>query len=84
MELTCKKNGYASQSGDFKMNRVFIVVFAVIAAIDSSAKASYAYLDPGAGSQLIQMTLAGALGLIFALKTTFQRFLQVARAHRSK
>ncbi|WP_394796008.1 hypothetical protein [Armatimonas sp.] len=66
------------------MSRFFIVFFAVIAAIDSSAKASYAYLDPGAGSQLIQMTLAGALGLIFALKTTFQRFLQVARARRSK
>ena len=73
-----------NQSGDFKMNRVFIVFLAVIAAIDSSAKASHAYLDPGAGSQLIQMTLAGALGLIFALKTTFQRVLQVARAHRSK
>nr|WP_309685636.1 hypothetical protein [Armatimonas sp.] len=84
MELTHKTNGYTSQSGDFKMSRFFIVFFAVIAAIDSSAKASYAYLDPGAGSQLIQMTLAGALGLIFALKTTFQRFLQVARARRSK
>lgn len=66
------------------MNRVFFTLIVVVAALDLSARASYAYLDPGAGSQLIQMTLAGALGLIFALKTTLQKFIQVARAHRSK
>jgi len=29
---------------------------------------SEAYLDPGAGSYILQMLLAGALGLIFTIK----------------
>jgi len=30
---------------------------------------AYAYLDPGTGSMVIQMTIAGVLSLTFAIKT---------------
>lgn len=66
------------------MNKTVFVTLVVIAALDATARPSHAYLDPGAGSQLLQMTLAGALGLLFALKTMFQRVIQAARARRDK
>jgi hypothetical protein len=66
------------------MKKVLFLALVAIAALDVTALPSRAYLDPGAGSQLLQMTLAGALGMLFALKSLFQRVLQVARARRSK
>lgn len=33
----------------------------------------FCYLDPGAGSMLLQMILAGALGLTFTIKTYWRR-----------
>lgn len=33
----------------------------------------FGYLDPGAGSMLLQMILAGALGLSFTIKTYWKR-----------
>jgi hypothetical protein len=66
------------------MKRTVFIALALIATLDATARPSLAYLDPGAGSQLLQMTLAGALGLLFALKTLFQRVLHLARARRSK
>ncbi|MBB6048797.1 hypothetical protein [Armatimonas rosea] len=66
------------------MKKIVFITLVLVAALDATARPSHAYLDPGAGSQLLQMTLAGALGLVFALKTMFQRVLQSARARRSK
>ena len=66
------------------MKKIVFITLVLVAALDVTAQPSYAYLDPGAGSQLLQMTLAGVLGLVFALKTMFQRVLQSAKARRSK
>jgi hypothetical protein len=66
------------------MKRIVFIILVLVAALDATARPSHAYLDPGAGSQLLQMTLAGVLGLIFALKAMFQRVLQSAKARRSK
>ena len=66
------------------MKKIVFITLVLVAALDVTAQPSYAYLDPGVGSQLLQMTLAGVLGLVFALKTMFQRVLQSAKARRSK
>lgn len=38
-----------------------------------------AYLDPGAGSMLLQMILAGVLGLSYTIKIYWQRILAFVR-----
>lgn len=66
------------------MKKVLAFTLMLILALDFGARPAYAYLDPGAGSQLLQMTLAGVLGGLFALKTLVARVLQVLRARRAK
>jgi hypothetical protein len=66
------------------MGRISLVVLLLIVALDVTATPSYAYLDPGAGSQFLQMTLAGGLGLLFVIKTLFAKFLQAVRLRRRK
>jgi len=39
----------------------------------SFVQSAYAYLDPGTGSMLIQMTIAGIMGALFTLKMYWQR-----------
>lgn len=34
---------------------------------------SYAYIDPGTGSYLLQLMLAGLLGLVFTIKIYWQK-----------
>jgi hypothetical protein len=36
-------------------------------------KNAYAYLDPGTGSYLFQLTIAGLIGLLFTVKTFWRR-----------
>lgn len=36
---------------------------------------AYAYIDPGSGSIVLQVIIAGFLGIVFSLKTFFKRFL---------
>ncbi len=43
-----------------------------------------AYLDPGAGSIVLQMVLAGILGLSYTLKTYWRRIVAFVRRDRSK
>lgn len=38
---------------------------------------SYAYLDPGSGSLIVQMIIAGAAGIAFAAKIFWHRVKQV-------
>ncbi|MEW6710482.1 MAG: hypothetical protein AB1403_11720 [Candidatus Riflebacteria bacterium] len=38
------------------------------------ASPAYAYLDPGTGSFIIQMLVAGIAGALFVLKTYWQKF----------
>ncbi len=46
------------------------LITAILILYPSSAEA---YLDPGAGSYILQMLLAGALGAIFTVKLYFQK-----------
>jgi hypothetical protein len=41
----------------------------------------FGYLDPGAGSILLQMILAGALGLTFTIKTYWRRIKGLFTRH---
>ncbi len=52
------------------MNRFsLLAIMLAFAAIWSAAtQPAYAYLDPGTGSYLFQMALAGLFGALFALK----------------
>jgi hypothetical protein len=42
----------------------------------------FAYLDLGAGSMLLQMILAGILGLSFTIKTYWRRIARVIRREK--
>ena len=48
-----------------------ILVFMIILALVGEAQA---YLDPGTGSQLLQLFLAGLLGALFTIKMYWKKF----------
>ncbi len=50
------------------MNPITIEVLCDAAVIGSVAPSLLAYLDPGAGSYLLQLLMAGFLGLMFSVK----------------
>lgn len=53
----------------FHYNLLALIVFyCVLFAPDT-----YAYLDAGTGSQIIQIVIAGSVGAIFALKVYFKK-----------
>lgn len=41
--------------------------------LDITGHTAFAYLDPGIGSQALQVGLAGLLGLMFTLRSSIQR-----------
>lgn len=43
----------------------------------------FAYLDPGAGSMILQMILAGLLGLSYTLKLYWRRILRFVRRDKT-
>ncbi len=48
---------------------------------------AHAYLDPGSGSYMLQLSLAGVLAIVFSLKLFWQRMRERAAAllhHRSR
>jgi hypothetical protein len=50
----------------------FVLIFLILLNLTSPA---YAYLDPGTGSMIIQLVIAGVLGAIFTLKTWWRQIL---------
>jgi len=46
---------------------LWILIFAILVLLSFSTEA-YAYLDPGTGSYILQLIIAGLLGGLFALK----------------
>ncbi len=66
------------------MKPIFSLTLILALTFDLTALPAHAYLDPGAGSQFLQMSLAGLFGLLFALKTMITKFLQRVRDRRSK
>ena len=53
---------------------------AVAAALVLLPSVAHAYVDPAAGSLVLQMVLAGALGAAFTLKTYWRRLVAFVRA----
>lgn len=51
------------------LSRFSSLAYLLIAAAFVLAKPSHAYLDPGTGSYMLQMLLAGLFGAVFAVKT---------------
>jgi hypothetical protein len=45
---------------------------------------AFAYIDPGTGSFILQMLIAGAMGLLFAAKTYWQKITSYVRQVFSK
>ena len=53
------------QSG---LSRTVGVLIVLAAVFEVALKPSYAYMDPGTGSFMLQMAIAGVLGALFTLK----------------
>lgn len=56
------------------MKKLAVIMSAVVIVL-CSVNTSYAYLDPGAGSMLLQVLLGGVVGLAVVLKLYWHRFL---------
>lgn len=52
-----------------KVSKLVDVALLLIAVFGLAIKPSYAYLDPGTGSYMIQMAIAGTVAGLFAVKS---------------
>ena len=50
-------------------------ILLILSAIVVLEKDAYAYIDPGSGSIMLQMLVAGLLGAAFTLKTYWRRIV---------
>jgi hypothetical protein len=70
-----------------RLSKSVDVSLVVLALFGLALKPSYAYLDPGTGSYMIQMAVAGAFAGAFAVKSFWSQirtFLDVKVLHRQK
>ncbi|HEX7456434.1 MAG TPA: hypothetical protein VF303_03130 [Candidatus Nanoarchaeia archaeon] len=58
------------QNKDFAAVSILTLIFFVV-----FTKEAYAYLDPGTGSYILQLLVAGALGGLFAIKTFWRQLV---------
>jgi hypothetical protein len=58
---------------------VLTAVFGGLLILASATTPAFAYLDPGAGSMLLQGILAAAAGSVFALKQYWRRMVSLLR-----
>ena len=56
-----------------KQKKIWVVVWIFLSIIFSAEK-SYAYLDLGTGQYILQIVVAGFVGLIFSLKIYWVKF----------
>ena len=49
--------------------RFDLVILLIILLLTVSTKPAHAYLDPGSGSYIIQLIIAGGVGALFTVKT---------------
>lgn len=69
----------ARTTGDF-MHRRILTAAAVVAILQSGT--AHAYLDPGAGSMLLQILLGGVAGVLVAFRLFRHRISQIFRRDR--
>ena len=60
-----------------------IVIMAFIASFAAGPTDAYAYLDPGTGSMLLQLIIAGVLGLTFTVKLYWRRMTGFFQAKKT-
>jgi len=53
--------------------RKYVIYFSVCLSLLLWSNTAYAYLDPGTGSMMLQLLLAGLAGLAVTLKLTWRR-----------
>ena len=61
------------------LRRLFVICFLLICVIPL-----FAYIDPGAGSYIIQIIIAGSLTIAFVLKTQWRRLVALVKKMRGK
>ncbi len=50
-----------------------MVYFVIVAVLLITVAPAHAYIDAGSGSYVLQMLIAGLLGLVFTIKLSWQR-----------
>jgi hypothetical protein len=50
-----------------------LTAFTALVMIVGTSAPAHAYIDPGSGSYLLQLALAGILAVVFSLKMSWQR-----------
>jgi len=56
-------------------------VVAVVLSYLSTVKPAHAYIDPGTGSYMLQLAIAGAMAAAFAIGSFWRRIREYLRAH---
>jgi hypothetical protein len=51
-----------------------MVYFVIVSVLLITVAPAHAYIDAGSGSYVLQMLIAGLLGLVFTIKLSWQRF----------
>ena len=78
-----KKKGLRRQARD-KYWSSKITIFFVVWAIFVFPETSHAYLDPGTGSFVFQMIIAGVVGGLFAIKTFWRKIVSFFKKDNGK
>ena len=60
------------------------LLISVLAVLFSIPVPAYAYIDPGTGSYLLQVTLAIVFAAVFAVKHYFKRIKSLLKRNRQK
>ena len=78
-----KKNGLRRPARD-KHYISKITAFFVVLGIFMFPETSHAYLDPGTGSFVFQMIIAGVVGGLFAIKTFWRKIISFFKKDNDK
>ena len=73
-----------SQAGKNKFNMYYFVLSLVALATFVFPGTSHAYLDPGTGSFVFQMIIAGVVGGLFTIKTFWRKIISFFKKDNEK
>lgn len=64
------------------MNPLLRTLVIALLVCDLTARPAHAYLDPGVGSHLLQVSLASILGALFVVKSAFRNLMLRLRTRK--
>ena len=70
------------RDGETIMSLLVRYLLIAVCLLDLFGRPANAYLDPGVGSQALQIGMAGLLGLAFTLRSSIARLLDAFRRKR--